>query len=362
MEGPRRKTPQFSWPAFFTAVAVLYFLYKIHVVLIPFVLSFALAYLMNPVIHHFEAHGFRREHVVLGLYCVIAAGIAAAANFMLPAMMNELDLLQGRAGIYYAAIQQTFSTLQDEAVRRLPFGQHIVERMSLKMYNPLMEQLPKLPSYILGLFPLLSLIFLVPFIAFFVLMDSENFLQDAVQICPSRHVEQVLHIFSEIDTSLGNYVRGILIVAAAIGVASYIGLMALGVDYALAVATLSGVSSFIPYLGAVMGAVVGGGVAFFQFHTFWAPLKVVILFFGIRLADEALLQPLISRHSMHLHPLLFLLALMVGGKIFGFVGLLFAVPAACILKALIGVAWDYYSTQIQTAPRMTLDGTEIPYV
>jgi predicted PurR-regulated permease PerM len=148
----------------------------------------------------------------------------------------------------------------------------------------------------------------------------------------------------------------------AIGAASYAGLLLLGVDYALGVATLSGVSSFVPYLGAAMGALVGGLVAFFQFHTFAAPLKVIALFCGIRLADEALLQPFISRHSMHLHPLLFLLALMVGGKIFGFIGLLFAVPAACVVKVLLRVAFGYHASQAQRLGGIRLHGTEIPYV
>ena len=189
MQAAGRRAPRFSWPAFFAVIALLYFFYKIHAVLIPFVLSFALAYLVDPIIHHFEADGLRREHIVLALYCVIAAGIAMAANFLLPAMMSELSLLQGRAGIYYAAIQHAFSVFQADLARRMPFGQYIVEKMSMRMYNPLMEQLPKLPSYILGLFPLFSLIFLVPFISFFMLMDAERLMQDAIQACPSRRVE-----------------------------------------------------------------------------------------------------------------------------------------------------------------------------
>ncbi|MFA6093873.1 MAG: AI-2E family transporter [Elusimicrobiota bacterium] len=358
----RRALPAFfSWSAFFTLSAFLYFLYHVHAVLIPFVLSFALAYLVNPVINEFESRGFRREHVVLALYLLIASGIVISANILLPAMAAELDMLQGRAQLYYSGIEKTFGVLQHDLAQKIPFGRVLMDRLSLKMYNPLMEQLPKLPSYILGLFPLLSLLFLVPFITFFMLMDAEAFLNKAVQACPGRHVEQALHIISAVDTSLGNYLRGIMLTAAAIGTASYIGLWTLGVDYALGVATLSGISSFVPYLGAILGALVGGLVAFFQFHTFAAPLKVILLFAGIRLADEALLQPIISKHSMHLHPLVFLLSLMLGGKIFGFIGLLFAVPTACVLKALMNVVWDYYLSHVPSA-RATPDGVDVPYI
>lgn len=359
---PRRRTSSFAWPALLFGLGLLYFLYHIHDVLIPFLLSFVVAYLANPVIHHFEAKGLRRSHVVAALYLLIATTVTLSASILLPAMTSELALLQGRAPQYFTRSQEIFSALQADMAHRLPFGQSLVEKMNLHMYNPIMEQLPKIPSYILGIFPLLSLLFLVPFISFFILTDADAILQKAIQTCPSRYVEQVLHILSEVDTALGNYLRGIFIVALAIGATSYIGLMIMGVDYALGVATLSGISSFVPYLGAIMGAVVGGLVAFFQFHTAWAPMKVVFLFSGIRLADEALLQPIIARHSVHLHPLIFLGSLMVGGKVFGFIGLVFGVPAACVVKALLGVAWDWYTTESQTAPKLTLKGLEVPYL
>jgi len=81
----------------------------------------------------------------------------------------------------------------------------------------------------------------------------------------------------------------------------------------------------------------------------------------IRLADEAFVQPVVARHSVHLHPMIFLLSLMLGGKIFGFVGLLFAVPAACVIKALIGVAWDWYVSEAQLGPPHSVEGAHIPF-
>jgi predicted PurR-regulated permease PerM len=133
----------------------------------------------------------------------------------------------------------------------------------------------------------------------------------------------------------------------------------MGVDNALLIALISGVSSFVPYLGAAMGIVVGGAMAFYQFGTVAAFAKVALLFVGIRLADEIFLQPVIAKHSVHLHPMVFLLALILGGEMFGFLGLVFAVPAACILKALIKVGWSWYSSERWHAAE-TASGAEIP--
>jgi predicted PurR-regulated permease PerM len=357
----RRPPAPPAW-VFVTAAVLLLAAYRIHEVLIPFVLSFALAYLLNPIVRFFEVRGMRRDLVVIAIYSVVAAALSLAANSLLPAMGDELARLQGRAPDYFVKAQELIREAQHALAERLPYGKTVVELWSLKLYDPLMEQLPKIPSYVLGLVPLFSLIFLVPFITFFVLLDSLKLLRRIVQLCPSRYVEQTLHLCSEIDTSLGNYIRGILIVALAIGAASYIGLKVLRVDYALAIAALAGIASFIPYLGAILGMAVGALVAFFQYHTFLIPFQVVILFVGIRLGDEAFVQPVIAKHSVHLHPLVFLLSLMVGGKVFGFVGLLFAVPAACMIKALLTVAWDWYSSETQTGPPETMAGVRIPYV
>lgn len=344
------------------AAAAAYAAFLIHEVLVPFALSFALAYLLDPAIRRLEARGIRRDLVVLTLYLALAGAVTATANSVVPAASRELALLQARAPQYFLGLRERLSEIQTAVAGHLPLGGSMVESLSLKMYGPLVDQIPKLPAYALSLVPLLSLLFLVPFITFFVLMDSNRILRRLVQVCPSRHVEQALHLVSEIDASLGNYIRGVLIIALAIAGVSYAGLAALRVDYALAIAVLSGLASFVPYLGAILGMAVGATVAFFQYQNFAVPLKVVLLFLGIRLADEALLVPAVARRSVRLHPLAFLLALMAGGKLFGFAGLLFAVPAACVLKALLGVLWDWYVTEARMAPPAAPVDLRMPYV
>lgn len=356
-----RRAPKPPFWTYIVAGVALYFAYTIHEVLVPFMLSLALAYLLNPVIHYFEVRGFKREHVVLSLYIVVTLAVTISANFLIPAVTQEIRLLKAKVPQYIESLELAAAHFQHHLAERMPYGREYIESMDFKMYDPITKQIPNLPTYVLGLVPLLSLIFLVPFITFFILMDSKQLLQKAIQVCPSRYVEQALHVVSEIDTALGNYIRGILIIAGAIAVASYIGLRFLHIDYALAISALSGIASFIPYFGAALGMVVGALVAFFQYYDYGTPMQVVILFIGIRLADEAFLQPIVARHSVHLHPMLFLLSLMVGGKLFGFVGLLFAVPAACVLKALIGVAWDWYVSEAQMGPPNSIEGAYIPF-
>lgn len=358
---PPRRPPTPPWWTILVVAALGWGFYHLHDALVPFLLSFALAFLLNPVVHFCEVRGFRREQVVLAIYLVVAGVITMTANWVLPAVTRELALLEGKVPGYITRAQELVAAAQNTVAHRLPFGSHVVESWNLKLYEPVMEQLPKIPAYVMGLVPLFSLLFLVPFITFFMLMDAPSFLQQGIQILPSRYVEQALHLLSELDTALGNYIRGVLIIAGAIGSASYVGLTLLGVNYPVAIAALAGLSSLIPYLGAVMGLVVGGAVAFFQFQNIVMPLKVAALFVGIRLADEALVQPFVAKHSVHLHPMVFLFALMAGGKVFGFIGLVFAVPAVCMLKAVVSVAWDWYVSEAQMVLDQGVSGSDVPY-
>jgi len=170
-----------------------------------------------------------------------------------------------------------------------------------------------------------------------------------------------MHLLSEIDTSLGNYLRGLIIVDLIVAVAAFFGLVVLGVSQALWIALLAGAMSFLPVLGAAVGALVGGLVAWVQFGTFAAFLKVAAVFLVIHLCDETMLQPYIAKHSAHLHPLLFLLSFLLGGEFFGFLGLIFAVPFVCVLKSLVKVAWSWYSTEAQLQGTEAFDLADIPY-
>ncbi|MBI5240966.1 MAG: AI-2E family transporter [Elusimicrobia bacterium] len=357
----RERQPGSLLPVLLAAGTALYGAYTIRQALLPFVLSFAVAYVLTPLVDAFEAKGLRRFHIVLAFYLVGAAGLYLLAQTLVPLAVSEVSQVQTDAPVFFSKVQHLAAELQSRAARHFPSLRLPIGQFAERAYASALEQLQHIPAYLLGLFPLLSLFFLVPFITFFLLLDGPALISSSIQAAPSRYVEQSLHLLNEVDAALGHYLRGILIIAMAITAASYVGLLALGLDAALVIAVLSGVSSFVPYLGAVVGALVGGIAAFIQFGTFAAGLKVVALFVGIRLADEALLQPFIARYSVHLHPLVFLFSMMVGGEVFGFLGLVFAVPVACIVKALLGVAWEWYVSEARLRGHETRSCLSVPY-
>lgn len=333
---------------------------KIGSVLTPFILSFSLAYVLSPLVANLQSRGVRREVSVVGLYLLAALATWLLATTAVDIVSQQFHDLQVQAPMYFSRVKGALLELQTAVNARLPAALAVPNKLDVH-YGDVLAKLKGLPGYLLGLAPALGLIMLVPFITFFVLVDGPAGVEGAIQKCPSRYVEQALHLLSEIDASLGAYLRGLLVVALALFLASFVGLIILGVDQALAVAALTGVTSFIPYVGAVVGAVVGAAAAFVQFGTGAAAVKVLLLFTGIRLFDELVLGPLVAKHSVKLHPLIFLLCFMVGGDLFGFLGLVFAVPVACIIKALVEVAWAWYSSERQLLVHPSHDAAPIPY-
>ncbi|MDE2144159.1 MAG: AI-2E family transporter [Elusimicrobia bacterium] len=355
----RRSLPSLS--ALVVAGAVLYGAYLVREALTPFVLAAAFAYILNPLVVYFEARGLRRSHLVLAAYLAGSLLSYATCAGLRSILVEQVANLGVNAPTYAKQLQKFVAAEAIHLTQELPLPPKIVEHAVDAAVGSGIERLQALPTELLGLLPFLAHALLVPFIGFFFLLDGPDGYDQLIQSAPSRLVEQAIHLMGEIDTALGNYLRGILIVAAAITIVSFVGLFLMGVDNAFAIAALSGVTSFVPYMGAVVGLLVGGGMAWYQFGTAWAGVKVALLFVGIRVADEALLQPVIARHSVHLHPMVFLLALVLGGEVFGFLGLVFAIPAACILKALIKVAWSWYASESGLAAPYSSESEAIPY-
>ncbi|MDE2039901.1 MAG: AI-2E family transporter [Elusimicrobia bacterium] len=356
---PRR----FPWAAALVALALAGLaVHYLLAVLIPFALGCAAAYVLNPLAALAEARGLRRRVVVPLAYLLTIAALALLAGRLLPSLLRQVSSLRGELPSFMARLRLDFLELQRQASLRLPFAADAISRFDpVAALAPMIARSENIPSYLLSAFPLLSLLFLVPFISFFLLLDGPDSIDRLIQRCPSRYVEQALHLLSEIDHSLGSYLRGLVVVVCVLSAVSYAGLLLLGVHQALWIALLSGVSSVVPYLGAVVGMVVGGLAAGFQFGTVAAGLKVVVLFALIRLGDEVALEPYIAQHTVRLHPLVFLFAFLAGGELFGFIGLIFAVPAACVVKALFEVAWSWYSSEARLLPAGETNWTGAPY-
>ena len=155
-----------------------------------------------------------------------------------------------------------------------------------------------------------------------------------IDIVPNKYFEFSLNVLQKMDAQLGNDLRGQFLVAAIIGSLSTLVLWFLGVDFFMVIGPLAGLANMIPYVGPVAGGLLAILASVVTTGVFDTIPSIVIAFVLIQLLDNSLLQPLILARNVELHPMLILLAILIGGKLFGIVGLLLAVPFTAIVKVI----------------------------
>jgi len=188
-------------------------------------------------------------------------------------------------------------------------------------------------SALYGSFRVIFTIFSVLILSIYMSSDWENLKMRFSEMFSAKQAEEVLSILEEIETSIGHWVKGQVILMVVVGVASFIGLLILDVDYALALGLLAGVLEVVPMIGPVIAAVFSGVVGFVD-----SPIKgvgVVVLFIIIQQLENNILVPKIMQKVSGFSPLLILIALLVGGEMFGVLGAVLAIPFTMIGHILL---------------------------
>src|SRR5690606_11180848 len=194
-----------------------------------------------------------------------------------------------------------------------------------------------------GIVNVLILFVIVPVVAFYLLLDWDNMIAKIDKLVPRDHVETVRQIATEIDGTLAAFIRGQGMVCLILGVYYMVALMLVGLPFGLVVGAIAGALTFIPYVGALVGGGLAIGLALFQFWGDWLWIIAVAAIFQIgQLVEGNILTPKLVGESVGLHPVWLLFALAAFGALFGFVGLLVAVPVAASLGVIVRHALRRY--------------------
>jgi predicted PurR-regulated permease PerM len=207
----------------------------------------------------------------------------------------------------------------------------------LKAEKLLEVGLARLPENLLGVAHFGLWIFIIPFVTFFALIDGPIWIDTLFNVTPSEYVESLLGLLAEINETLGAYIRGQLLDAICVGSLTIIGLSILGVNGAVLLGTLTGFFNVVPF----MAPVVGGGLALlaaaYQGLDGGTLLGVVILFGAMRILDDFVFIPFIIGSKIQLHPVVILFAVLSGFQVGGFLGLVFSIPMAAVIKVGLSV-------------------------
>ncbi len=313
--------------------------------LAPFLLAFLLAYIFNPAVSALERRRVPRWLSSLLVVLLLIGVVVAVLLFLLPVAIQEFDgILSGLGQIADDVSRVLRSGSIFAFLQRYGIPVEKAQEMISSQLTPRLEDLLKaILGSVLGIVTGISGVVMklvnaviIPFLAFYLLMDFPVITHRFLMMLPRERRERAMQVAGTVDGILGKYFRGAITVAVIQGCISGFGLWAIGVDYSLVLGIMSGVLDFIPYVGLVVSLIVSSIVAIFSGgDTLAKVIAVVSLYLAQKLLEATVLGPKIIGRQVGLHPVLLILSLLVFGYFVGFVGLLIAVPATALTIALV---------------------------
>ncbi|WP_226549661.1 AI-2E family transporter [Celeribacter naphthalenivorans] len=314
------------------AAVFLALLWLLGNVILPFVLSMAVAYMLDPVADKLESWGFSRIAATVVITLVAAVLFVLIALLVIPTLINQTTDLVNIAPELINNLQnfltEKFPTLLDEGSQLRQTLVKIGETIQSKGGELLSTALASAMS----LFNVVMLLVLVPVITFYLLMDWDRMVAKIDGLLPRDHAPVIRRLASDIDSTLASFIRGQGTVCLILGTFYAAGLMLVGLKFGLVAGAVAGALTFIPYVGAIVGGLLSIGLALFQFWGEWQWIAAVVAIFAIgQFVEGNILTPNLVGSSIGLHPVWLIFALSAFGTLFGFVGMLIAVPVAAAL-------------------------------
>ena len=317
-------------------------------VLFPFVAGFAIAYFLDPVCDRLEKAGLSRTWSTVVVTAVFFVLFVLALGLLAPLLYSQLVRFIQRVPGYIDAIEQKAAPLIDFARVYFESGEG-----TQKVTKFLGENLGGVANFILKLFGniaggveitlnLLSLFVITPIVAFYLLRDWDEIVARIDSWLPRHHADTIRTQAGLVDETLAGFVRGQSTVCLLLGLFYGIGLSLVGLDFGLIIGLGTGIVSFVPYFGMLIGFVVGMGLAIAQFNAV-APVALVAAVFVVgQLIEGNFLTPKLVGDRVNLHAVWIIFALMAGGALFGFVGILLAIPITAVIGVLIRFTLSHY--------------------
>ena len=352
------------------ALAACWLVWLLAPVLTPFVLAALLGWLGDPLVDRIERAGRSRNTAVILVFTVMASIVLLAVLLLVPLMQRQIVTLVTSLP-HYRDWFVDVALPWVEARTGLQLIGWLDPARLIELARTHWEQTGGAAATMLGYlsrsgFALLGWvanIVLLPVLTFFFLRDWDLLVERVAALVPRRHTATVSRLAGESSEVLGGFLRGQLLVMLILGVLYGFGLWAVGLDLGVLIGVIAGLLTFVPYLGPATVVVLGGMAALVQFGD-WQHLLGVAAVFGIgQVIESYWLTPKLVGDRIGLHPVAVVFAVLAGGQLFGFLGMLLALPVAAIANVLLRYAHERYTHSHLYAgdpPAILLDVAEPP--
>ena len=293
-------------------------------------LSTLLTFVLSPIVEFLQTRGLRRVQAILLIYLTIVVVLYAVISTFLPPLIKQLVSLEVavKAPDFNVRLQSIENELQSK-ISFIDFG-----NLSARFNDLTVQLASKWVSILTSAGSVIMVLVIVPFVTFFLLKDGEKMVRGLIALVPNKYFEMTLNIVYKIGIQLGAYIRAWLTEAAVIGTLSVIGLLLIGVNYAVIIGVVAGIANLIPYLGPIVGAVPAIIVSIVQSGNLSMLIPILILFIAIRLADDIVIVPFIYSRGTSMHPLTIVLLVFVAAELMGIVGMVLAMPIYTVMRVI----------------------------
>lgn len=333
------------WLVLVGVVGTGWVLYLLAPILTPFAVAALFAYLGDPHVDQLEKRGLGRTTAVFLVFLGLTLLLVLLLLVLVPALQEQIVKLVRRLPEMISWAQGHLQRLQQLlAIDLLDPEQlvQVVREHGARVGGVAADLLGSLSRSGMAVVAWLLNLFLIPVVTFYLMRDWDVLIQRIRELLPRAAEPTAVRLARDADAVLGAFLRGQLAVMAALALVYSVGLWLVGVDLALLIGSVAGVISFVPYLGTIVGVGAGVLAALFQFQDVVHVLLVLGVFGLGQLLEGMVLTPWLVGDRIGLHPVAVIFAVLAGGQLFGFLGILIALPAAAVIMVLLRYAHERY--------------------
>lgn len=304
---------------------------------LPILLSLIVAFLLDPAVQYFEKGRFNRTVSIFIVYGIVTACVSALMLIIGPPnWQGMMNALQADFPRYISHAISYLNELLAVVQEHLPIIKEFdlaaqLRSVSQSIIALILAETPR-SALRIG-----SLMLLVPLFSFFFLRDSRAIMKGLISLTPNRYFEMILDIYARVSWQLAHFIRGRILEALIIGIVVWMGLSLTDIHYTPILAVIAGVTNLVPYIGPIIGMIPGLLIALVDLGMggqFWWILCVYLLIAQV-IVDNFILIPILISRVSNLHPLWVILAIIMGGKLYGVLGMIIGVPIASIINIII---------------------------
>ena len=329
-------------------IIVGFLLYLLGPILTPFLVGALLAYLTDPIADRLELAGAKRTTAVVIVFVMLTTIVSLLVLIFIPKLSHQIHVMIKQVPAVIALFEEkVIPAIQAYLGEDVSFGDlESLKKLIASHWEKTGDIMAQIVSGItrsgLVVVGWIANLLLIPVVTFYLLRDWDVMIEKIGHLLPRNIEPKVSRWATESDEVLGAFIKGQLLVMLALGCLYAVGLWLVGLDLSLLLGMLAGMASIVPYMGFIVGIFAAGVAAYLQFHDPMILLWVAAVFGVGQALEGMLLTPLLVGDKIGLHPVAVIFAIMAGGQLFGFVGVLIALPVAAVIMVFLRHVHDGY--------------------